>query len=274
MAKSQGMAPSLSPTQTAADNAQGRSSHRSSSPHNQDDTLMPLAQLAHEVKNPLSVILHRVQMLAMTPEELTPTQRRYVAQIALAAEEIRIIVENMQDLTLSETGQVSLHRSPIAPVELVERTVAQLAPLAEEKQQHVRAVITTDMPPLFVDGARVQQILTNLLANAIKFTQLGGTIEVGAQPGPAGAVDFFVRDNGPGIAKKYQAAIFRPFVRIRTTSAQGTGVGLALARQLTELHQGTIWVESRWRKGSTFWARLPNTNDPAAIPEGEKHERT
>lgn len=258
MAKSQGIAPPFIIDQAAMVTSQHHTSRRKGHADEAAHPLLPAAQLAHEMKTSLSVILYRAHMLADTAGGLSATQQRYVAQIIQAGEEMQATIEHMQDVALGEVGAIALEREQVVPAALIETVVAQLMPLAEEKCQRLSVNISANLPTLTGDRARLHQILSNLIANAIKFTREGGTIDIGAQRGPDNAVDFFVRDNGPGIAKKHQAAIFQPFYRVHPAQTPGTGLGLALAYQLAHLHHGTIWVESRWHKGSTFWVRIPD----------------
>ncbi|HKD76142.1 MAG TPA: ATP-binding protein [Ktedonobacterales bacterium] len=170
------------------------------------------------------------------------------------------LIDSMLELPLIISGQLALRTIPIVPANAIADAVAPLEPLAAVRQQQLIVIPTEAVTEVYADPVRLGQILNNLILNAVKFTQKGGTIEVGARSGPDCTVEFFVRDNGPGIAKKYHEAIFQPVFQVANKKSHrqhGIGLGLALARQLARLHGGDIWVDSVWRKGSTFWVRLP-----------------
>jgi signal transduction histidine kinase len=199
-------------------------------------------------------------MLLAGQDELNVAQRHHVEEILESGLQMMRLIDSMLELPLIEAGQLALRTTAIAPADAVASVVIPLESQAAAKQQQINLILSEDLPDVDADPVRLEQILTNLVANAVKFTQNGGTIEVGAHSGPAGTVEFFVRDNGLGIAKKYHEAIFEPLFRVATRGQHrqgGVGLGLALARQLARLHGGDIRVDSRWRKGSTFWVRLP-----------------
>ena len=117
----------------------------------------------------------------------------------------------------------------------------------------------TDLPTVLADSTRLQQVLVNLIHNAVKFTQPGGKVQVGAYA-EARQVVFFVRDTGVGIAPDSLSRIFERFYKAdRARSGGGTGLGLSIARHLVELHGGRIWADSVQGQGSTFYFSLPTT---------------
>ncbi len=222
--------------------------------------LQPLEQLAHEVRTPLNIMLNHSRLLLADPDGLDAAQRRHVDEIIASGLQMMQLVDSMLELPLIASGQIALRKTLIAPSDAIAGAVTPLKPLAAAKQQHMIALLPEGVPDVSADPVRLGQILTNLVLNAVKFTQKGGTIEVGARGKSDGAVEFFVRDNGPGIAKKYHEAIFQPLSQVATGRKQrqhGVGLGLSLARQLARLHGGDLWVESQRRRGSTFWVRLP-----------------
>jgi signal transduction histidine kinase len=224
----------------------------------------PLTTMTHELRTPLNALLGFAQLL-LDPargEPLTARQQHYAEQILATGHTMSDIIEATLDMALLHLDRVQLHYRRVAPKTLVRETTDQMAALAMAKQQHLVLTIAPHLPTITVDRQQVQRILLNLVGNAIKYAPSGSTIEVGAQPGADGTTDFFVRDQGPGIAKKYHALIFEPFSQLADAGTHhqlGVGLGLALAAEVTRLHQGTIWVESAARKGSTFWVRLPNS---------------
>ncbi len=221
-----------------------------------------LDHMAHEIRTPLNVILGFAQLLLEPPASanLTKAQRQQIDRIAEAGHHLENVIASMLEISSLETGQVVLHYSQVTIGELLRAVCDQLEALAHARNLRLHAEAAPDLPPVQMDRQRMQQVLFNLIGNAIKFAPMGSVIEVGAQPGPAQTLELFVRDAGPGIPKRYHQAIFKPFMqatRDEELRQQGKGLGLAITRQLVALHGGTIWVESAPRHGSTFWVRLP-----------------
>jgi signal transduction histidine kinase len=271
MANSQGSAPPFVSQSAATPQVRKRSRRRATGDEQtaptQETALQPLEQLAHEVRTPLNIMLNRSRLLLAEPDDLNATQRHHVEAIIESGLHMMHLIDSMLELPLIASGQLTLQTIPIAPASAIADAVTPLEPMAIAKQQQLIVVPIEGVPDVSAEPVRLGQILNNLVLNAIKFTQNGGTIEVGARGGPNGAVEFFVRDNGPGIAKKYHKAIFQPIFQVtsgRKHRQHGIGLGLALARQLARLHGGDIWVDSVWRKGSTFWVRLPGVVGPEA----------
>jgi signal transduction histidine kinase len=221
-----------------------------------------LDHMAHELRTPLNVILGFAQLLLdpTTSGNLTAEQCHQIDRITEAGHYLEGVIASMLEVSSLDAGQVHLHYSEVAPGELLRAVCDQLEALAQAKDLRLHLALAPDPPPLRLDRQRMQQVLFNLIGNAIKFAPPGSVVEVGAQPGPERTMDFFVRDAGPGIPKRYHKAIFKPFMQATpdvTLRKQGQGLGLAITRQLVTLHGGTIWVESAPRRGSTFWVRLP-----------------
>jgi signal transduction histidine kinase len=222
-----------------------------------------LHHMAHEQRTQLHIILGFTQLL-LDPEKsgnLTTEQARYVERISTAAHTLEAMIATLLEMTAIDAGQIHLQWASVAPVDLIRDVCEQMEALATEKHMKFEMAVAPEVPAVAVDRPRIQQVLFNLMGNAIKFAPAGSAITIGAQPGEGQSVDFFVRDHGPGIPKRYQAAIFKPFVQVApdpTHKQQGSGLGLAIARQLVQLHGGRIWVQSDARRGgSTFWVQLP-----------------
>jgi len=227
-------------------------------------TIAPLARLAHEIRSPLHVIVNAAHILQGHAVTQTPlvaaNDTRWVDLILRNSEHLNRLIDQVLDAANLATEHLTLAPHIIDVGVSITAAIAQIAPLAEERQQPLVTTIAPDLPLIAADPDRLTQIVINLLTNAIKFTPSGGTITVGVQRGPDATVEIFVRDSGPGIAKKHHKAIFEPFVQMPSHDTQphdGIGLGLSVVRELVQLHHGTVWVESVWRKGSTFWVRLP-----------------
>lgn len=212
--------------------------------------------ISHQLKTPITAVKASAEMLL---EGDSPRLRqRLVAAIARGADALDHLVTE-----LLEYGKTQSVAARLAKVETDLRALVQEAcdvvqPLLKERKQRLDVQVQGGLPTLLVDPHRVQQVLLNLLTNAIKFSPEGGPIglQVTRQEG---RVLVQVRDTGPGIPEEQQRWIFEPFRRTpgKGEPAGGTGLGLAIAKALTELHGGAIWVESQEGAGSTFSFTLP-----------------
>jgi len=230
------------------------------------------ADIAHELRNPLAILQGNLEamvdgVIPPTPEELQPLfdQTRLLTRL----------VEDLRTLALAEAGQLSLNRVPTDPAALVRSVVARFTPQAEAKHITLRAELPAALPTLTLDSQRVEQVLGNLISNAIRHTPEGGSVvcrviaehdrvhpthHPPSRSTPVGLVTFTVTDTGPGIPPEALPHIFERFYRIdrsRSRAEGGTGLGLAIAKQLVEAHGGRIWVESEPNRGSTVTFTLP-----------------
>ncbi len=228
-----------------------------------------VVSLAHELRNPMQSALGFAQIL-LNPDytaNLTPKQRGYLQRIVDAVQQMESIIHFM---AAPELTPEQLRYHILAPGTLIRAAVAQLAPQAREKGVRLQSDVPPRLPRAQLDRERVLQILMNLGGNAVKFTPAGSTVTLGARSGrEQGTIEFFVRDEGPGIPKRYQHAIFHPFVQVpRKTNEepQGRGLGLAIVEQLVTLMGGAVWVESERQHGATFWVRLP-IQQPESAPK-------
>lgn len=218
-----------------------------------------LASLSHELRTPLNAILGFGELIEdgaiEDPEELRDVAHDIVVSGRLLLDQ----VNGLLDMARVSSGQMEMARELVDVPALVTKCERILAPLIATKQQHLRVSLVPDLPPVAADGARLQQVLLNLLTNAYKFTPEGGTITVEGTVAEC-QVTIAVRDTGIGIAPEYVATIFEPFRRVETgyaRSQSGTGLGLALSRRLIELMGGTLTLDSTPGSGSLFTVTLP-----------------
>jgi two-component system phosphate regulon sensor histidine kinase PhoR len=152
------------------------------------------------------------------------------------------------------------------PADIVLPPVERLRPQVERAGLELTVALPAGLPPVLADGERVQQVVTNLVHNAIKFTSAGGRITVSAQP-VGGEIVISVHDSGIGVAADDLPRIFERFYKAdRARSGGGTGLGLAIARHVVQAHGGRIWAESLEGKGSTFSFTLRSANEPTGEP--------
>lgn len=175
------------------------------------------------------------------------------------------MVEELLELSRIESGQVPLRLEPTAVSDLMLNPVERLREMANRHQINLILDIPTNLPSVLADSYRIHQVVTNLLHNAIKFTDEGGKITLhsfvknGRFPN---SVVFSIADTGSGIAKEDLPRIFERFYksdRARTRQRGGTGLGLAICKHIVEAHNGRIWVKSKEGKGSTFFFTLPRS---------------
>jgi PAS domain S-box-containing protein len=219
-----------------------------------------LANMSHELRTPLTSILGFSSLLNQQIfGQLNPKQMVYVQRIHDSGEHLLKLIKDVLDLSKVEAGKVKLDIVPISVSQVCETTLALVSEQASEREIHIQTSIQPDLAPLMADELRVRQMLINLLSNAIKFSSPGGAIGLEATA-RAGYLHLVVWDQGIGIPEDKQALLFQPFQQIDNAlrrQHEGTGLGLALTRQLAELHSGTVKCDSQPGKGSRFTISLP-----------------
>jgi len=216
------------------------------------------ADIAHELRTPLSVIGGTVDAMLDGVYEPNPDN---LTSIKEETEVLTRLVAELRDLTLAESGHLKLEVEPTNLAELVQRRVSQAEVIAQGKNISLKTDITERLPEIEADGRRVEQVVANLLDNALNHTPQGGTVTIAVSPDKDGIL-VSVSDTGEGIPPEHLPYIFERFYRVddaRSRKTGGAGLGLAIAKQMVELHGGRIWVESEAGKGSKFSFTLPGT---------------
>ena len=222
-----------------------------------------LAVVAHDLRNPLNTVTMAASlMLENTPIERTQ-ERRQVEIVRRAADRMNRMIQDLLDVKRLEAGKMGIELHPEPPLALVNDTLEMLRPLAISSTIVLDSNVAENLPPVIADAARIQQVLSNLVGNAVKFTPKDGRITVCAEQ-VDGEVRFSVIDTGPGIPAEQLPHIFGRFWQAKATDKRGIGLGLAIAKGIIEAHNGRIWVESHVGLGSTFYFTLPT----AAAPVG------
>ncbi|HUP05232.1 MAG TPA: ATP-binding protein [Bryobacteraceae bacterium] len=216
-----------------------------------------LANMSHEVRTPMAGVLAFADLLAATP--LRPDQARYVQTIRSCGSALLALVNDILDLSKLEAGKVELHLQPVDLRALAERVVSLLAVQVSDKPVRLSFRVDAAAPrSILGDEPRLQQVLVNLLGNAVKFTEKGEvSLTVRAEPAGENArrIAFAVRDTGPGIALEDQGRIFDFFTQVDASSRRnqgGAGLGLAISKALVNRMGGSLRVESRLGMGATF----------------------
>ena len=217
-----------------------------------------MANISHELRTPMNGVLGMTNLLLFT--ELAPEQRNCADNIQKSAEGLLKIINDILEFSQMETARPTIAKTDFELREIVQGTIESLAPQAREKKLKLSRVIDDNIPALLRgDPMRLRQVLAILVSNALKFTEHGGVeVEVGREPQDQNGVRlrFSVRDSGIGIAPEDQARLFQAFTQLDDSSNRkygGTGMGLAIAKQLVEAMKGRIGVDSVPGQGSTFW---------------------
>ena len=221
-----------------------------------------LSNMSHELRTPLNAILGFAQLIESGTPAPTESQQRSVSQILRAGWYLLDLINEILDLTMIESGKLSLSIEPIALAEVLRESEAMIGPQAAKRG--IRMLFPTLEMPLLVtaDRTRVKQVLLNLLSNAIKYNRDGGSVVVGCALSASGRLRVSVTDTGAGLTAVQLGQLFQPFNRLGQEAhvGEGTGIGLVVSKRLVELMGGIVGVESTIGVGSVFWIELNLTN--------------
>ena len=206
---------------------------------------------AHDIRAPLSVILGYAEMLLDSEPTLTPSGKQAVQRIRVTARRLMTMVNNVLNLSAIEEGKVGLILAPARVSDMVGAVLEGLSGLAAENQVACSFTPGGGDGPYDLDHTKVEQVLQNLVSNAVKFNRKGGSVRVTAEGRPERIV-FTVEDTGRGFTEEEAGRAFTKFAHFTGATAGGSGLGLAIARAFVRLHGGEIELESRPGQGSTF----------------------
>lgn len=216
-----------------------------------------ISNLSHELRTPLASLRALTETLQDGALEDPPAARRFVDQISVETDALTQMVAELLELSRIESGQVALNLKPVPAYDLLSSSAGRMRVQAERAGLSLRVDGSPNLLKVRADQARLEQVLVNLIHNAVKFTRPGGEVALLAEPAE-GAVCFVVRDTGVGISADDLSRIFERFYKSdRSRSGGGTGLGLSIARHIVEAHGGKIWVESRQGEGSSFFFTIP-----------------
>ena len=223
-----------------------------------------LANMSHELKTPLNAILGISEGLQESSfQAISETQKQAVKTINTSAKHLLALINDILDLSIIQAGKITLTFTQVNVKSFCESSLYLVRQQALVKNIQINLQFNTFYSRIQVDELRMRQILINLLSNAIKFTPKGGKVTLNVtEDEQREHIIFAVSDTGIGIPSDKIDQIFEPFIQLDgqfDRNYSGTGLGLSLVRRLTELHCGSIWVESQVGKGSTFYIQLPHT---------------
>jgi two-component system phosphate regulon sensor histidine kinase PhoR len=211
-----------------------------------------VSNISHELRTPLASLQALVDTLRDGALTDPPAAQRFLNRMEVEVDALTQMVQELLELSRIESGQVPFHLEPVAVASAVRPAVERLLPQAERAGLEVSVELPEALPAVLADAERIQQVVTNLLHNAIKFTPAGGKVHLWAEA-EGQRVVIRVRDTGVGIAAEALPRIFERFYKAdRARSGGGTGLGLSIAKHIVEGHGGRIWAESVEGQGSTF----------------------
>lgn len=221
---------------------------------------------AHDLRNPLGVILgYSDFLLIMRRSELAEEDAEIVEEIKKSSQFMLSLINDLLSISTIEAGKLTLERTSTDLAELTVANVRRNTVLAARKGMGLVCAVDRDLPRVLVDVQKVEQVLSNLIGNAVQYSFPESSIEIAVHH-QRGEVILSVTDHGQGIAPEDMGKLFKPFGRATSVSTGGeksTGLGLAIARRIVEGHGGRIWVESEIGEGSTFFVAFPVETAPA-----------
>lgn len=216
-----------------------------------------LGVVSHDLRNPLSVISMCTRVLLENPPAEAPARRELLSSVDQSVEWMHRLIRDLLDVSNIEAGRLSIDRRRENVLPIIERAVQMFSAEAAERKLSLRVAVATGVPSVSADASRILQVLANLIGNAVKFVEPGGSITVGAELRDEEVV-IRVTDTGAGIAPEHLPHIFDRYWEARGGARiRGSGLGLTIARGIVEAHGGRIQVESVAGSGSTFSFTLP-----------------
>jgi signal transduction histidine kinase len=216
--------------------------------------------MSHELRTPLNAISGYAQLMQEgVAGPVSAQQQEYLTRIRMSQQHLLAIVNDLLNYSRIEAGEVAYDLSPISIHEVISRVLAMVTPQADRKGLQLEAQLCEERVIALADQLKTEQVVLNLVSNAVKFTPDGGAVAVSCSIRDGAAI-VEVRDTGPGIPVEHQETIFDPFVQLGrslTSAQEGAGLGLAISRDLARAMNGEITVQSIPGTGATFTLRLP-----------------
>ena len=216
-----------------------------------------ISNLSHELRTPLASLKALTETLQDGALDDPPAARKFIDQIQTEVDALTQMVTELLELSRIESGRLALDLQPVSPYDLLSSACKRMQLQAERAGLSLRVETADNLPKVKIDSQRLEQVLVNLIHNAVKFTRAGGEILLKAEAGP-GEIRFAVKDTGIGIPLEDVQRIFERFYRVdKSRTGSGTGLGLSIAKHIVEAHNGKIWAESVEGHGSVFYFTIP-----------------
>jgi len=217
-----------------------------------------VANVSHELRTPLSLIKGYVETLLDGARDNPEVAERFLKIIERNTQRLDLLIQDLLTISALESERIKLNLQPVELRPLVEKTFTDLKPRAENKNVE----LVSQLPELTAtaDVNRLEQVLANLVDNAIKYGRAQGKVVVGGKRLDDGKLEIFVQDDGPGIPPEAIERVFERFYRVdkaRSRDQGGTGLGLSIVKHIVQAHGGEVWVKSEFGKGATFFFTLP-----------------
>jgi two-component system phosphate regulon sensor histidine kinase PhoR len=230
-----------------------------------------VANVSHELRTPLASIRAVVETLEGGAIDDPEVADDFLHRIVGEVDRLAALVDDLLDLARLETGRVHLSLEVLDPLDLLSRAAERLRPQIERARLTLLIDVPPELPPVLADRARIEQVLLNLVHNAIKFTPAGGSITVRARVRGDELVTEVI-DTGAGIPEADLPRLFERFYKAdKARRSEGTGLGLAITKHIVQIHDGTIAVTSTLKHGSTFTFTLPLASSAKAVPSTQLH---
>ena len=217
-----------------------------------------VANVSHELRTPLSLIKGYVETLLDGAKDKPEVANKFLQTIDRNAERLKLLIEDLLTISELESGRMKLNLQPVSLRLVVEKVFADFKARAEAKRVNLNDAVPNLR--LRADPDRLEQVLGNLIDNAIKYGRAEGTVNVGARPTDAGQIEVSVEDDGPGIPPEAVERVFERFYRVdkaRSREQGGTGLGLSIVKHIVQTHGGRVWAKSEVGQGTAFYFTLP-----------------
>jgi signal transduction histidine kinase len=223
-----------------------------------------IGMVSHELRTPLTVVIGALRT-SMNERASKEERKELILEASSSAESLASILDNMLELSRYQAGRLKLERKPGRIADIADRAVQRVR--RKYDTHNIILDIPNEIPEIDVDAVRMEQVLYNLLENAVKYSPAGSEVRIFSRPEKEGLV-VGVSDRGVGISVDDQQKLFEPFARLKEGESKGIGLGLVVCKRLVEAHGGRIWIESQPGEGSTFLFTISRTRKGAPGDRG------